>query len=231
MARAAGALVFYSASGLLSTASGTALTLTRAALGQWYLLNSAGVETYNVIADNSPTMRPGNVPFPAQPGQYSDTSGVLLTSNEYQEAFGTAAGGPGNPMSGVPASTTINAALPSPQFQFGTPAVPFGLSLIDVFAVYAVTTAALTTATISASRLIYNENTALSNTQLINASAIATTTTTSLSTPHVQKVSVAQPVVFEAADYSSLIIEAQFVTAATSLIYIYGIGAHYAVVC
>jgi hypothetical protein len=229
MGRAAAALTLYNAAGIVVSSTGT-VTLTRAAQGQWYWLNTAAVATINCLSDNSLQQRPGNVQFPAFPGQYETSAGVLYSpSNEFQEAFGTAAGTGGNPFSGIPASTTANAALPTQPPQ-GTPQVPWGVAILDIFAVYAVTTAALTTATISVSRNIYQENTALTNTAVVNASAIATTTTTSLSTPHVQKITLAQPLVFEAADYSSLVLEAQFVTAATSLLYVYGIGAHYAIV-
>jgi hypothetical protein len=235
MGRAAGVLTFYGPAGLVSTSTGTALALTRAAQGQWYLLNTAGALTYNVLADNSLQQRPGNFLFPAFPGQYETSSGVLLLSNEYQEAFGTTpaspgAPGPGNPFSGVAAGTTTNQTGLPAQLPQGTPAVPWGIALIDIFAVYAVATAALTTATISVSRNIFAENTALVNTSIVAAQAMALTTTTSLSTPHVQRFAVPQPVVFEAADFSQLVLEAQFVTAATSLLYIYGLGAHYALV-
>jgi hypothetical protein len=234
MSRAVGALTYYPAGGGAVPATSANQTLTRAAQGQWYYLNTAGVGTYNFIADNSVTSRPGNFQFPAFPGQYETNAGVLMIGNEYQEAFGTTpttpgAAAPGNPFSGVAAGTTTNqTGLPAQPPQ-GTPAVPWGVAIIDIFAVYAVTTAALTTATISLSRNIYAENTALVNTSLATAQAIATTTTTSLSTPHVQRYTLPQPVVFEAADFSGLILEAQFVTAATSLLYFYGLGAHYAI--
>jgi len=240
MPRAAGMLTFYSASGLslptaqVGVAAGTA-ALVRAAAGQWYWLNSAAATTFNFLADNSIQQRPGNVPFPAFPGQYETGSGVLMLSNEYQEAFGTTpatpgAAGPGNPFSGVAAATTAtNPGLPS-QLPQGTPAVPQGVALIDIFAVYSVVTAALTAATVGVSRNIFAENTALVNTAVVSPQTIALTTTTSLSTPHVQRYTLSQPLVFEAADFSSLVLEAVFTTAATSLLYVYGLGAHYAIV-
>lgn len=238
MPRPFGGLVFYNAAGLMlpttQVVAGTDMGLVRAAQGQWYWLNTAGVNTYQFLADNAVVTRPGNVQFPALPGQYETSAGVVMIGNEFQEAFGTTpatpgAAAPGNPFSGVAAGTTTNqTGLPS-QPQFGTPQVPWGIALIDVFVVYAVQTLALTAATIAVSRNIFAENTALVNTSVVAPQTLALTTTTSSSTPHVQKYTLPQPIVFEAADYESLVIEASFTTAATSLLYVYGIGAHYAI--
>jgi hypothetical protein len=223
MARTFGGLIFYAAPGLVvpfsqfGTTAGQ-LALVRNATGDWSLNNAAGIATTNVLADNSVLTRPP-INFPAFPGQ-----GTVPLSNEFQEAFGTAAGGPGQPMAGVPAG---NVTLPATQF--GTPAVPWGLALIDVFAVYSVQTAVLTAATIAVNRNIFVENTATVNTAVVTPQTLALTTTTSATTPHVQKFTLPQPIVYEAADFSSLIIEFSMTTGATSAVRIYGIGCHYAV--
>jgi len=211
------------------------MTLTRAATGQWYWLNGSGSgATFNFIADNSIVQRPYIV-FPDLPGQYETSAGVIALGNEFQEAFGTTpatpgATGPGNPFSGVAAGSTATAgSLATPQF--GTPQVPWGVALIDVFAVYAVQTVGLTAATIAVNRNIFSENVAFTNTAVVAPQTLALTTTTSASTPHVQKYTLPQPIVFEMADYSQLVIELAIQTASTGLAYVYGIGAHYAIVC
>jgi hypothetical protein len=239
MGKPFGGLTFYSAAGItpptaqVGTTAGL-VALTRLATGQWVWQNTAGAATFNFLADNSLVFRPGNIQFPSEPGQYSTGAGVLAVGNEYQEAFGTTpatpgATAPGNPFSGQPAgSTSSNPGIVNSQF--GTPMVPWGVSLIDVFAVYAVSTAALTTATLAVNRNIFIENTAFVNTAVLAPTAVSTTTTTSSSTPHVQRVSIAQPVVFEMADFAQLTLELALVAPATSVVQVYGVGAHYALV-
>ncbi len=220
MARTFGGLLFYSAAnlGLPTAKTGTTaglFQLIRNGLGDVSLSNTAGVSTTQFWLDIADVKRPPGILF-SLPGQ-----GTVPSSNEFQEVFGTAAGGAGNPFSG--------GATPVKGSQFGTAFVPWGLAVIDVFAVYSVTTAALTTATIGATRAIYSENAAFTNNTVLAATAIATTTTTSLSTPHVQKVALASPLVFEADDNSNFSVELTLVTAATSLVQVYGIGMHVAV--
>jgi hypothetical protein len=217
MARTFGALLFYGAPNLnLPTASQGAgagqYTWVRNALGDVSLNNTAGVATVQFWANIADFKRP-YITFPAFPGQ-----GTVLTSNENQELFGTAAGGPSNPFSGGATST-----------QFGTPPLPWGVAILDVFAVYSVVTAALTTATIGLNRASYVENTAFTNTPVLAATAIATTTTTGAGTPHVQKVSLAQPLVYESNDFSDLNVELLITTAGTSAVRVYGMGVHCAV--
>jgi len=156
--------------------------------------------------------RPGNpfISFPAYPGQ-----GTVPLSNEFQEVFGTAAGGPGNPL--------------GPGFS-GTPAVPWGLAVIDVFAVYAVVTTALTTATLAINRATYVENTAFTNTAVLAPTAVALTVTASATSPHVQKVTLPQPLVYESTDNSDVTVEFLATTGATAnSLKLYGIGMHVAV--
>jgi hypothetical protein len=214
MARTFGGLLFYSAANLnLPTASTGAAAgnygLVRNALGDVSLNNVAGAATVQFWLDVADLKRP--VPFLSFPPV---GMGTVPVSNEFQEVFGTAAGGPGNPW--------------GPGFS-GTPAVPWGLAIVDVFAVYSVVTAALTSCTIGVNRATFVENTAFTNTAYLAATAIATTTTTSATTPHVSKVTLPQPLVFESFDNSNISIELVVQAAATSAVRVYGMGAHVAV--
>lgn len=223
MARTFGAMVFYAADGFgpptanIGAAAGN-YALTRNAIGDWSWNNVAGAATVQFLPDDSNLRRP-YITFPAFPGQ-----GTVPVANEFQEVFGTAAGGPGNPMSGIAAgSQAVGGGV------FGTPNLPWGIALIDIFAVYSVQTAALTAATLAVNRNIFAENTATTNTAVVAPQTIALTTTTSATTPHVQKFTLPQPIVYETADISALIIELSITAAATSAVRVYGIGAHYAV--
>lgn len=182
------------------------------------LTNTAGVSTVRFFMGLADIKRP-YFTFPAFPGQ-----GTVPTSNEFQEVFGTAAGGPGNPWSGI-------AAGQATQFgsQFQTPQFPWGLAVIDVFAVYAVTTATLTTASLAVNRDRFVENTTVAFDTPLAATGIATTLTTNLTSPHVQKVSLAQPLAYETADFSNTYATLLITTQGTSLVSIYGIGMHLAV--
>lgn len=217
MARTFGGLLFYGAANLnlpgasVGGAAGN-YNWVRNALGDVSLNNAAGISTVQFWANIADYKRPF-FGFPANPGQ-----GTVPNSNEFQEAFGTAAGGPGNPFSGGSTGSVL-----------GTPTLPWGLSVIDVFAVYSVVTAALTTATIGLNRATYTENAAFTNTAVLAATAIATTTTAAAGSPHVQKVALAQPLLYEVNDFSDLSVELVITTAATSAVRIYGIGVHCAV--
>jgi hypothetical protein len=223
MARTFGGLILYQASGITPPSGNVAASagnyqLVRNALGDWSWNNTAGANTVVFTPDNSDLARPF-FNFPAQPGQ-----GTVPLSNEFQEVFGTAAGAAGNPFSGIaPGSVTVGGGVP------GTPNIPWGIALVDVFAVYSVQTAALVAATLAVNRNVFVENTATVNTAVLAPTAIALTTTTSATTPHMQKVTLAQPLVFETADFSTLIFELSIQAAATSAIRVYGMGAHYAV--
>lgn len=232
MARTFGAQIFYSAANLglplaNQAASAGNYAWTFDANGVLVLTNTAGAATVKFVLSLAEAKRP-YITFPAFPGQ-----GTVLTTNEFQEAYGSTpasagAPGPGNAFSGVAAG---NPAVVNPNMttQFGTPNVPVGIALIDVFAVYAVTTAALTGATIQVNRARFGENLAYTLDTPLAATAIATTTTTSITTPHVQKVSLAQPLIFETADFSDTFVTLSINAAATSLVSIYGIGIHAAV--
>jgi hypothetical protein len=227
MARTFGGLIFYNALGVIVPTANVGVAagnyaLTRNAAGDWSWNNVAGAATVVLSADNSNLTRP-YITLPAFPGQ-----GTVPTTNEFQEAFGTSAGSPGNPFSGVAAgSTTAVGAVGGGVF--GTPNVPWGLAIIDIFAVYSVQTAALTAATLQLNRNIFVENTATTNTTVLAATGVALTTTTSATTPHVQRVALAQPLVYETADFSSLILEFSVNAAATSAVRVYGLGMHVAV--
>jgi len=219
MSRTFSGLLFYSAANInLPTALTGGATagnyaLVRNGLGDVSLNNTAGAATVQFWLDIADVKRPF-VNFFTQPGQ----GNALPLSNELQEVFGNAAGGPGNPLGpGFPGANT------------GTPAIPWGLAVFDVVAVYSVVTAALTAATIGVNRVVYSENAAFTNTATLAATAIATTTTTAAGTPHVQKVSLAQPLIFESADNSNVTIELTITAAATSAIRVYGMGCHVAV--
>jgi hypothetical protein len=226
MARAFGGLVTYMAQSLTIPeanigAVGGNYTLVRNAIGDWSWNNVAGAATVVFSPDDSNLARPyitGMSPYPL------GGTTVFPLSNEYQEVFGTAAGSAGNPFSGVASDL---ATVQGNQFQTGL--VPHGLALVDVFAVYSVQTAALTAATLAVNRNIFVENTATTNTAVLAPTAVALTTTTSATTPHVQEVELAQPLVYESADFSDLIIEFSITAAATSAIRVYAIGAHYVV--
>ena len=232
MARTFGGLIYYAAPGLTVPLAqqGTSAGLTslvRNGTGDWSWNNGLGVATQNYLADNSVLARP-YITFPAFAGQ-----GTVLASNEFQEAFGTTpasagAAGPGNPMSGVAAGST-SATTGLVASQFGTPAIPWGIALVDVFAVYSVQTASLTAATLAVNRLTVVENTTNTNTAVLAPTALTLTTTASSTSPHVVKVPLAQPLVYEMVDNSVLLIELVITTASTSAVRVYGIGAHYQV--
>jgi hypothetical protein len=222
MAGAFGGLYVFLASGIIIPEANTGTVtagnyaITRNAAGDWSWNNVAGAATVVFTADASNLARP-YFTFPAFPGQ----GNTLPTSNEWLEVFGTAAGGPGNPFSGIASnSATVQGS------QFGTPFVPWGYSVVDVVAVYSVQTAALTAATLALNRNIFVENTATVNTSVLAATAVALTTTTSATTPHVQKVALAQPLTFESADMSGLVIELSITAAATSAVRVYGLAMH-----
>lgn len=219
MARTFGAMLFYGAANLnfplsqQGTGAGQ-FTWIRNGLGDFSITGpgTAAAGTLNAFVEIADFKRP-YITFPAYPGQ-----GTVPSSNEFQELFGTAAGGPGNPMSGGTLAFS------------GTPAIPWGLAIIDVFAVYSVQTGALTTATLSLNRVTYTENAAFTNTNVLAATAIALTTTTGAGTPHVQKVALAQPLVYEVNDISDLLIEGIFTTSANANSFrLYGMGCHCAV--
>lgn len=232
MARTFGGLIFYGAENLnfplanQGVAAGQ-YSWTLDANGVMQLTNTAGVSTVKFVLGMADLKRP-YIQFTAFPGQ-----GTELNSNEFQEAFGTTpsspgGSGPGNPYSGVAAGQTAS-VNPLNSSQFGTPSVPWGLTVVDVFAVYGVTTAALTTATLQVNRARFAENTAYTFDTPLAATAVATTTTTSLTTPHVQRVSLAQPLTYESADFSNIFATLVLTTAATSLVSLYGLGLHVAV--
>lgn len=228
MPRTFGGLYFFDAAGIViptanvgTTAGLYSLLIDASGIPYWGQ-TVAGAATVSFIPDDSNLTRP-YFTYPADPGQ-----GTVLTSNEYKSVFGTGAGGPSNPFSGTAAGNpAVAGALAGSTF--GTPNLPWGMALVDVFAVYSVQTAALTAATLGVNRVTFSENVAESVVSVLAATGIALTTTTSATTPHVQKVSIAQPLVYETIDYSNLIVTLSINAAATSIVRVYGIGMHVAV--
>ncbi len=232
MARTFGSQVFYGAANLNAAAASLGggagqYNWTLDANNALVLTNTAGVSTVRFFLGLADYKRP-YITFPAFPGQ-----GTVVGTNEFQEAFGTTpasagAAGPGNPFSGIaagsPASVNANQSI-----QFGTPAQPWGVAVVDVFAVYAVTTATLTTCSLALSRARFAENTTYTLDTPLAATGISTALTTNLTSPHVQKVSLTQPLAYETADFSDLFATLLITTQAGSLVSIYGIGLHCAV--
>lgn len=211
MARTFAALAFYDAAAVTTFQTAGTVALTH---------NAAGDVSINVSASSTATInlgvdlykRPTGLTFPAMPGQ-----GTVLVSNEFQEAFGTAAGGPSNPYSGGSTAT-----------QFSTPAVPWGLAVVDLTCIYSVGTNPLTAATIALYRQRYVENVATVQDVILAPTAMSLVATGSATTCHAQKVSLAQPITFEAVDNSDLIAELIIQVPAGGTARIYGIGLHIA---
>lgn len=111
---------------------------------------------------------------------------------------------------------------------FGSGASPTapakGVQLIDVFAIYTVGVAALTTATLRVGKSVFVNNVALAQTDLL-----AATTTGALAAqanPYVAKV-LAPGLAFMVDDTSIWEAELQLVMANTGTIKLYGVGAHF----
>lgn len=210
MGRPFGAMLFFNASQLSFIQSAGTVAYTRNAAGD-ISINLSASSTAQVHLGFNDIKRP-YITFPAFPGQ-----GTVVTSNEFQAAFGTAAGGPGNPISG---GGTVSASV------FGTPNTPYGISIVDVFAVYSVVTNPLSTATIGLYRQRYAEGVANAQDVLVNAVALATTATGGATTCHVQSSALAQPLSFEAINFSDLVGELVLTTPAGGTARVYGMGVH-----
>lgn len=211
MARTFGGYVFYDPSGLNFIQSAGTVALTRNAQAD-LSINLSASSTAQIFVNLDLIKRP-YFTFPAFPGQ-----GTVLTSNEFQEVFGTAAGGPGNPMSGGSTGSI-----------FQTPTIPWGLALVDIVVFYSVVTNPLTTATVTIARNTYAEGVANAQTLIQNATAIATTTTTNATTCHASKITMAQPLTYESTDGSDILTEIILTTPAGGTSRVYGVGFHLAV--
>lgn len=236
MPRTFGGLIFYGAQSITPSAVGTSAgqyALLQDASNVPYWGNTAGAATVFFVADDANVTRP-YIQFPAIPGQYETSSGVLATGNEFQEAFGTTpasagATAPGQPFGGNAAaspSTTASATLPTPQF--GTPALPWGLSIKDIFVVYSVQTATLSAATVALYRTTFSTNAAYANVTVVPTTqlTLTLTATTSAVTPYVLQTALAQPLLYESIDYSQLSFVLSIGAAATSAVRVYGMGMH-----
>jgi hypothetical protein len=231
MSRSFGALFFMGPQDITPSAVGTsagqyALLLDANNIPYWG--NTAGVATVNFASDSSYFNRPF-ITYPSDPGQYSTASGVIPTSSEFKNIYGTGAGGPGDPFSGLtPGSPTATptATLPTPQF--GTPPIPWGIAFKDIFVVYSVQTASLTSATVSLIRVTFSNNVAYASSIVVPTTQLTLplTATTSALTPYVQVTSLVQPINYEAIDYSNLNLTFTVATAATSAVRLYGMGYH-----
>lgn len=212
MARAFGAILFYGAANITipgaqtGVAAGTA-NWVRNAAADFSINNTAGAATFNLFVQLADVKRPF-ITGPFQPGQ-----GTILTGSEFQNAFGNAAGGPSNPFSGGSSFSQ-------------TPAFPWGISIVDAFAVYSLAVANATTISLTLTRQVYAEGVATAAAQLLTSATLAVTTTASPTTCHVQKVAQAQPITFESTDFSDLILELQLVVPATTTFRVYGMGFH-----
>lgn len=204
MARTFSGILFYNASQINFAGTGV---YTRNGLGD-VSVNQAASLTVQYHMGCADVKRPF-LGFMAPVG-----SGTVPTSNELQEVFGTAAGGPGNPL--------------GPGFQ-GTPAIPWGLAVIDIFALYSVTGGALTSATLGLSRNTYTNNVAFTTTALIAATATPTAASAAANAPYVAKVAATTPLVFESTDMTDLLLELILVTPVAVTARVYGLGMHVAV--
>ena len=210
MARTFGGFVFYDPSGLNFIQAAGTVALTRNAQAD-LSINVSASSSAQVFINLDLIKRP-YFTFPAFPGQ-----GTVLTSNEYQELFG-AASGPGNPMSGGGTGSV-----------FQTPTTPWGIAIVDVVVFYSVVTNPLNTATVSLARNTFAEGVTNAQSLILNASALATTTTTNATTCHASKVTLSQPLVFESTDQSDILTEVIITTPAGGTSRIYGVGFHLAV--
>lgn len=205
MARTFSGILFYNASQINFTGTGV---YTRNALGD-VSVNQAASLTVNYQMGCADVKRPFvNFMSPV-------AGGTIPNSNELQEVFGTAAGGPGNPL--------------GPGFS-GTSALPWGLAVIDVFALYSVQGGSLSAgSTLGLSRINYVENTAIVPTALIAATAVTLTATAAANACHLFSVAATTPLVFESTNFSDLLPELILVTGVGVTARVYGLGMHVAV--
>lgn len=208
-----GGWVYYDAMNLFGSFSGATISanmaLTRNAGGDYsYNRTAAGAETYITPIGLANTKRLiESIP--------SGNSASL----PFQNAFGTAAGGPGYPAgaAGVPPFTGAT-QLTQPT---GNPAK--GVQVTDVVAVYQVGVAALTGATLSLNRTVFANNVANAVTAVtISATALPTATQAN---PYVVVRAVTTPV-FETSDLSMLSVELSLTLQNTGTIRVYGLGFH-----
>jgi len=211
MSRIVGGLLFYNASQLNFIQAAGTVAYTRNAIGD-VSLNLSASSTAQVQMGLADLKRPFfNFAYPA-------TSAVQPTTNELQEVFGTASGGPSNPYSGSQSGN-----------QFLQPAIPWGIAIVDVFALYSVQSNILSTApTLGVSRVAYVENTAITITALIAATNTATAITAAANACHVATVAATTPLVFETVNFSDILPELIIATQAGTTARVYGMGLHVA---
>jgi hypothetical protein len=210
MARTFGGFLFYDPSMISFIQAAGTVALTRNAQAD-LSINISASSSAQIFVGLDAIKRP-YFTFPAFPGQ-----GTVPNSNEFQTPFGTAAGGPSNPFSGGTVSFS------------GTPATPWGLSVIDIVVYYSVVTNPLSVATVTLARNTFAEGVANAQTIIQNATAIATTTTANATTLHASKVTLAQPLTFEGVDNSDILAEIILTVPAGGSSRVYGVGFHVAV--
>lgn len=203
MARTFSGLVFYNASQLYPS---SALNLVGDVSTGISLVAPASATT--VIACGIADVKRPYFNFP-QMGGYSTAS--IQVGNENLEAFGTGSGTPGDPI--------------GPGFS-NSQTKPWGLAVVNVFAIYNVVGATATSVTLKAYRSVFANNVAIASTQLVNSAAGPVAVQAN---PYVFQVALAQPLVYESTDLSDVGLELSIVTPTSSTLNVYGMGAHVAV--
>jgi hypothetical protein len=212
MSRSIGGLLFYGAADLdFIQVSGT-VALSEDANNTPYLAISASTVA-KVYVSVSSLKRPF-FSFNNPAGQNASP-----LSNELQEVFGTAAGGPSNPTTGGSAITP-----------FAANSVPWGLAFYSASLIYSVSTAALTSGVannaLGAVRNSYVAATANAQTALVAPTVLTLTTTASATTPNIFTITNAQPFLYETTDQSDVLVKAIVTTASGGTARIYGISVH-----
>jgi hypothetical protein len=217
MARIFSGLVIYDAPEVIALNGAGVRTTTESVLTR----NALGDISYNQIASQAVNYEAGfqSIKRPFFNFAYPALSAVQPPTNETQNIFGNASGGPINPFSG--GSTSV---------QFEQPPIPWGIAIVGIFAVYSVATNDLDAApTLGLSRIVYVEGAALAVTALIAATAISAVHTASGPTTHVALVAATTPLVFESLDFSDLNLELALTTDADNTARVYALGFHVAV--
>jgi hypothetical protein len=175
----------------------TAPVLTRAAAGNYYYA-AAATQTVTAICDlNSIEQRTGY---------------AMLD----QEQFGGAQG-PG-PNAGNPPFTGATQLTPL------TANIPKGIKILDITMVYGITTAAITSQTMTLQKAVFANTTAVAVTGITLSTAVALATA-STTNPYVTKIAVSSPA-YTVTDLTNLTIENTISIAATAAYNLYGAFIH-----
>lgn len=184
------------------------ITVTRVSAGQWALVNTAGVQTYNQrFSFGDQIQRLGEL-FNFQ--EYNSGSTNPSTDASYPA-------GPGGPPS-------WGGSGPNPLAGPGGSPFPKGVLITDFFVIYSVATAALTTATLRLGYTQYANNVAPNQVNIVAATGVPTATQAQ---PYYADIAV--PLanqVWMNLDLTAFEVEAQFVAAATTVLNTIAIGCH-----